>query len=329
MKLLDFSNRIFDELNPKEDWEAAIMDFLDEWNAPKDHIIAHTSGSTGQPKEILLPKSAMRLSARMTGEFFGLKKGDTALLCLPVNFIAGKMMLVRAMELELKIYLIKPSSVVDLSQSPVIDFVPMTPMQVEKSLESVSKIKTLLIGGAPLSENLKKRLLETSTKSYESYGMTETITHIALKEITKEYFQTLKGVEIESDKEGRLVIQTPYFEDKIHTNDIVEIKNNNSFKWLGRYDNVINSGGIKLFPEQIEKKIKPFLDGEFIITSVPDELLGEKLIMAVEGKEKEISESVFSKLSKFEVPKEIRFLNQFPRTESGKLKRAEIKKFLG
>lgn len=327
MKCLDFSKQIFDELNSEIPWQKNILDFLEEWNSDSDFVSNKTSGSTGIPKEIHLPKSAMKMSAQMTGEFFGLKEGMSALLCMPVNFIAGKMMIVRAMELKLKLYCVEPKSSIKIDFAEEIDFAPMTPMQVENSLEELSKIKILLIGGAPLSEPLRKSLLEIPTQSFESYGMTETITHIGLKEISEEYFTTLNGISIRKDHRDCLVIQTPYFEEEIITNDIVELKNDSEFKWLGRFDNVINSGGIKLFPEQIEKKLKPFISEEFIITSIPDNLLGEKLILIIE-KETSIFQLPSSILSKYETPKEIHFLKEFPRTESGKIQREKIKDLL-
>ncbi len=332
MKLLDFSSGKFDKLNPEIFWENEILLFINEWNSSTEFIISKTSGSTGTPKEIRLPKPAMKMSAKMTGEFFGLREGMSALLCMPVNFIAGKMMIVRAMELNLKLYIVEPKSKIKLDFADKIDFVPMTPMQVENSLEELSKIKILLIGGAPLSESLRNKLLELSVQSFESYGMTETITHIALKEISEQFFRILKGVSIQKDNRDCLVIQTPYFEEEIITNDIVELQNKSEFKWLGRFDNVINSGGIKLFPEQIEKKLKPYISEEFIITSLPDNLLGEKLILVIE---KDTSDFCYAELvevqmpssvlSKYETPKEIHFLQTFPRTESGKVKREKIR----
>jgi len=326
MKVLDFSTRQFDELNPEIPWEKRISGFLEEWDSGKEFIFSKTSGSTGVPKEIKLPKQAMKLSAQMTGKFFGLGNGGSALLCLPVNFIAGKMMIVRAAELKLKLYCIEPTSKINLDFTDKIDFAPLTPMQVENSFEELSKIKVLLIGGAPLTDSLREKLFQIQTKSFESYGMTETITHIGLKEISEEFFTILEKVKIRQDERKCLVIQTPYFEEEIVTNDIVEIKNRNQFKWLGRFDNVINSGGIKLFPEQIEKKLKPFIANEFIVTSLPDEKLGEKLILIIEDESSkfEVRSSKFEeKLSKFEIPKEIFYLKKFPRTESGKIKRAE------
>lgn len=327
MIILDFSKNSFDLLNPKIQWQKSILDFLDEWNSANNYITAHTSGSTGQPKEINLPKSAMKLSAQLTGKFFDLKKGDSALLCMPVNFIAGKMMIIRAIELELKLYCIEPKAKIDFDKFPALDFVPMTPMQVENSFNSLSKIKTLLIGGAPLSEHLKIRLTDKNINAYESYGMTETITHIGLKKISKNCFKTLDQMKIRKDERNCLAIQTPYFEDEIITNDLVEIRDKNHFKWLGRLDNVINSGGVKLIPEQIEEKLKSIISQDFIVSSLPDSLLGEKLILIIESEKIDFSipEGLLEKLKK---PKEVFFIPEFPRTESGKIKRREVVKYL-
>lgn len=336
MMLLDFSkNFSFPEMaklpvgfSQNEIWQKEVIDFIKEWFLEKEFIISKTSGSTGIPKEIKISKSAMKMSARMTGSFFGLEEGNSALLCMPVNFIAGKMMIVRAIELKLKLYCAEPKSKIDLSGFPVIDFAPMTPMQVENSFNFLDEIKILLIGGAPLSDDLRNKLLKILTESFESYGMTETITHIALKKISEENFKTLNKVKVRKDERDCLVIKTPYFEEEIITNDIVEIKNESEFKWLGRFDNVINSGGIKLFPEQIEAKLKPFIRDEFIISSLPDTVLGHKLIIVIENLPTTNYQLPTTSLNKFEIPKEIYFLEKFPRTESGKIKRNEIIKLI-
>lgn len=327
MIVLDFSTQQFDELDASIHWQNEIINFYKEWQSDAPYIIAHTSGSTGNPSPIELPKSAMKLSAKMTGEFFELTQGKSALLCMPVHFIAGKMMLVRAMELKLKLYCTAPKSIINLDEVKSIDFAPLTPMQVEKSLNSVNKIKTLLIGGAPLSDVLREKLLETNTCCYESYGMTETITHIGLKKISEQYFKVLKQIQIRKDERNCLVIQTPYFQEEIVTNDLVDIKNEKSLKWLGRFDNVINSGGIKLIPEQIEKKLKSSIENDFIISSLPDSTLGEKLILIIESKAFEL-ELPKDLLDKYEHPKEIYFIEKFPRTESNKIKRQELLKLL-
>lgn len=326
MKILDFSTGQFDSLNPEIPWEKEILEFWNEWNSPTEFIISKTSGSTGIPKEIQLPKSAMKRGAAMTGKFFGLEEGKSTLLCLPVQFIAGKMMLVRAIELKLKLYCIEPKSKIDFEEE--FYFVPMTPMQVENSLNVIPKIENLLIGGAPLSDSLRSKLEKIPVKCFESYGMTETITHIALKEISEEFFTTLDGISIRKDERDCLVIKTPYFEEEIVTNDIVELKNISQFKWLGRFDNVINSGGIKILPEQIEQKLKPFIEKAFIITSLPDKTLGQKLILIIEGNRTLNFELRTSNFGKYEIPKEVYFVKEFPRTESGKIIRDKIKDFL-
>lgn len=330
MKIFDFSLEKLPTSLSDSDWEKQIVDFINEWNSDTEEIIAKTSGSTEEPKEISLPKEAMRMSTKMTASFFNLKKGDTALLCLPVHYIAGKMMLVRAMELGLKLFITEPKTRIDLHDFPKLDFVPMTPMQVEKSFDSLNNVRTLLIGGAPLSDELRAQLLKLPIRCYESYGMTETITHIALREISEKYFRALNGVNFRTDERGCLVIQTPYFQQEIITNDVVELKNNREFNWLGRIDNVINSGGVKLFPEEIEKKIKPFVQEELIVTSISDPLLGEKLVCVIENPkfDKAHYKEMLGKagLKKIQTPKEIYFLESFPKTNSGKIIRKEIRK---
>lgn len=323
MIILDFKHQQFSALNAKIPWQKNILDFWNEWNNEKEDIIAETSGSTGKPKKISLPKAAMRKSAQMTGNFFGLTEGKTALLCLPVGFIAGKMMLVRAIELRLKLICIEPKSFIPSNEIPAIDFAPMTPMQVENSLNALEKIDTLLMGGAPLLDGLRTILLQKNTRCFESYGMTETITHIALKEISTEYFTVLEQVSIRQDNRGCLVIKTPYFKEEIVTNDLIEIHSKNQFKWLGRIDTVINSGGIKLIPEQIEEKLKPFIPQNFIISALPDPILGQKLILIIEGENASL-DLPENTLTKFEHPKAIYFVKKFPMTDSGKLKRKEI-----
>lgn len=327
MILLDFSKDFSSfemTISQNEIWQQEIISFIHEWLSEDEFIISKTSGSTGIPKQIKIPKKAMKMSAEMTGNFFGLKPGNDALLCMPVNFIAGKMMIVRAIELKLKLFCVEPKSKINLDFTDKMDFVPMTPMQVENSFEELYKINFLLIGGAPLSDDLRAKLLTLETKSFESYGMTETITHIALKSISEEFFTVLEKIKIYVDERGCLVIKTPYFEQEIVTNDMVEIKDEHKFKWLGRFDNVINSGGIKLFPEQIEAKLKPFIKEEFIILSLPDKILGQKLIIIIEGENHSKFKIQNSKLNKYEIPKEVYFLKEFPRTESGKIKRNEV-----
>ncbi|WP_413533180.1 AMP-binding protein [Empedobacter brevis] len=340
MLYLDFSQPNFDvnSIQVSNEFEQSVKDFLVEWFSDSDIMIAHTSGSTGTPKEILLTKENMRKSANMTGKYLHLEKGNSALLAMPVTYIAGKLMLVRAVEIGLKLICLQPTSHISLDDInngisqhfSTIDFVALTPMQVENSLDFVSKCKKLIIGGAPLSEKVKEELYSFENEIYETYAMTETITHIAFKQVAnKKYpnaeqvFEAFEEVKISQDERGCLVIDTPYDELQVVTNDIVEITETSKFNWIGRADNVINSGGIKLFPEQIENKLKPFITSDFYISSKADTLLGQKLVLVVEGKERSFDFSS-AELTKYQVPKEIIFLAEFPRTESGKIKRQQF-----
>ena len=294
MLILDFSQAHFEleSIQPQNEFEHSIVDFLTDWFSTSDVMIAHTSGSTGKPKEIILTKENMRKSANMTGKYLQLKTGDSALLAMPVTYIAGKLMLVRAVEIGLKLLCVQPTSSLDLnvinttlkSHFSSIDFVALTPMQVENSIEFVSVCKKLIIGGAPLSDKVKQQLFPFENEVYETYAMTETITHIAFKQVqNKKYpevinaFEAFEEVKISQDHRGCLVIDTPYDGLKVVTNDVVELLDKRRFNWIGRADNVINSGGIKLFPEQIEAILKSFIQTEFYVTSKSDERVGQKL----------------------------------------------------
>ena len=340
MLYLDFSQPNFDfnAIQVTNEFEQSVKDFLVEWFSDSDIMIAHTSGSTGTPKEIILTKENMRKSANMTGRYLHLEKGNSALLVMPVTYIAGKLMLVRAIEIGLKLICMQPTSHISLDEInrgisqdfTSIDFVALTPMQVENSIDFVSRCQKLIIGGAPLSEKVKQELFAFENEVYETYAMTETITHIAFKQVanqkypnTEQVFEAFDEVTISQDERGCLVIDTPYDGLQVITNDIVEIIDSRKFNWIGRADNVINSGGIKLFPEQIENKLKPFIHSDFYITSKADELLGQKLILVVEGEERSLDFSS-ADLTKYQVPKEIIFIPTFSRTESGKIKRQQF-----
>lgn len=340
MLYLDFSQPNFDvnAIQFTNEFEQSVKDFLVEWFSDSEVMIAHTSGSTGTPKEIILNKENMRKSANMTGKYLHLEKGNSALLVMPVTYIAGKLMLVRAVEIGLKLICMQPTSHISLDEInrgisqdfTSIDFVALTPMQVENSLDFVSKCQKLIIGGAPLSGKVKQELFAFENEVYETYAMTETITHIAFKQVSNQknpnaaqIFEAFDEVTISQDERGCLVIDTPYDGLQVITNDIVEIIDSRKFNWIGRADNVINSGGIKLFPEQIENKLKPFIHSDFYITSKVDDLLGQKLILVVEGEQRSLDFSS-ADLTKYQVPKEIIFIPTFSRTESGKIKRQQF-----
>lgn len=327
-------------------YEKVIGDFLSYWLDNKPTLEVKTSGSTGNPKTIILQKEYMVNSALATGEHFDLKPRNTALLCLPADYIAGKMMLVRAMVLGLELDCVEPSSNPLAGLSKNYDFAAMVPLQLEESLDEIEKVKTLIVGGAAISRTLEEKVQVKSTAVFETYGMTETITHVAVKRINfvqssavetsltditnmrEGHFNALLNVLFSKDDRDCLVISAPKVSDNlVITNDIVNLISETEFEWLGRYDNVINSGAIKLFSERIEAKLATFLSNRFFVSGIPDDKLGQKLILVVEGETnpekllEKIKDS--TKLEKFEIPKSIYVLSKFIETETGKIRRKE------
>ncbi len=332
--ILDFSTDKFSfNESPLEEWQQEILAFLQLWNNDLLTLTVLTSGSTGVPKEIEVLKNSMQQSALNTGLFFNLKKGDTALLCLPVNYVAGKMMLVRAIVLQLKLVCVKPSQSINSNQK--IDFAALTPMQINQSIDSIFNFKKVIIGGSKLEESTKEKLLKIKTTIFfETYGMTETVSHIAIKNISKQenYFRLLPNISMQYDERKCLVLSVPYISDKqIFTNDLVEIIDATKFKFLGRIDNVINSGGIKILPEIVEEKLKPYIPFNFVISSKQDDLLGEKLVLIIEGVENKklvnkLALVFKNELTKYQIPKDIIFIKNIPKTINGKIMRKELKK---
>ena len=346
---LDFSKNInIESLFPENEFEEKVISFLQDWFSHSETVSVQTSGSTGIPKVFEIEKKRMLNSAKMTCDFLGLKEGDTALLCLPVQYISGKMMLVRAIERKLKVIISVPSSAPEISEN--VEFCAMTPLQVQNSLDKIHFIKNLIIGGAAVSEKLKSQISrelstinhQPSTNIYETYGMSETLSHIALKQISpvqENYFTILNDVEISVDERNCLKIFAPKLNPEIlQTNDIVELMHFDSaqgdkkqFKFLGRFDNVINSGGVKIFAEELENLVKKHIDKDLVFLGKPDETLGEKLVLVVEGEKDENLKSEILNLkfeNKFHIPKEVLFLEKFPRAENGKVLRKEILKLI-
>lgn len=313
-----------------ETFERTIGDFLLDWAAPQPYVEVYTSGSTGKPKKIPLQKQAMVNSALATGAFFALQPTNTALLCLPCSGIAGKMMLVRALMLGLHLDYVTPSSSPLQYTQKHYDFVAMVPLQVQNTLAQLVQIKTLLVGGAPVGNTLQTALQRVPTQVFETYGMTETLTHIAVRKLGKhatEYFETLPHVNVTVDDRGCLVIHAPQLvKDNIVTNDVVAQLGDTRFKWLGRYDSIINSGGIKLLPEQIEEKLSPLIHARFFVASLPDKVLGQQLVLLVENEEVSSTQllqniKALNTISKYEVPKHIFLLKAFVETNTGKIHR--------
>lgn len=325
-----------------EPYEGQAGNFLLDWLNDKEYIEVKTSGSTGPPKRISIKKQHMVNSARATGKYFDLGPRTTALHCLPVNFIAGKMMLVRAMLLGWKLDLELPKANPLDRIFKIYDFCAMTPFQLDNSLSRLHLIKKLIVGGGAVSSNLRNLVQGIGTEVYETYGMTETVSHIAARRVNSKEnkgeeplpFTTLPNVKIDVDERNCLVIEAPKLtEDTLVTNDVVELISDNSFIWKGRIDNLINSGGVKLHPEEIEAKLAPIIAHRFFITSLPDPALGEKLVLMVESQFSEVALNNLEreikacrKLGKFEIPKKIYFVEKFEETPNGKIHRANTLK---
>ena len=319
-----------------DNFEQDIGVFLSDWLDAKSYILAKTSGSTGEPKVVKLNKQAMVHSAIATGDALNLIPGDTALHCLPIHYIAGKMMLVRAIILGLELDLVAPVSQVNFKKT--YQFCAMVPLQVDKSLNNLNSIATLLVGGAPIPSTLKKQLFDKQTSIVETYGMTETITHVALKSVPtqslevfnnhSDCFKAIFNVTFSKDDRNCLIINAPYISKQpIVTNDVVDLKSETTFQLKGRIDHVINSGGIKIFPETVEAILSNFISIPFFITGLPHKSLGEQVVLVLEGvKETPISNDVFKSLTKYQKPKQCIYTPTFIRTKSGKINRKETLK---
>ena len=321
-------------------WEASLWNFIKNWLDENDYVEVKTSGSTGTPKIIQLEKKRMIASAKATGDFFDLKPNDKALLCLPCDYIAGKMMVVRAMVLGLNLYSVEPTgNPLESVENEGFQFGAMIPLQVLNSLKNhrnrFENIEKMIIGGGVVDSSLLNKLQTVKNQCFATYGMTETITHVAIKTLNGEQksnvYQALKNVQFSKDKRDCLIIDAPYLsENQIITNDIIKLYSKSSFEWLGRFDNVINTGGIKVNPEQIEQKIEAFIQDDFFIASENDEKLGSKVILVIENEGKIdtdlLKQQFKTVLSKFEMPKEIYVLPQFKRTETGKIQRKQTLK---
>jgi len=323
------------------DWEHAFWAFLSEWLDERTDIAIRTSGSTGTPKTLRIRKDLFLNSAAMTLDFLKVRPGEKALLCLSADYIAGKMMIVRAMCGNLKLSVIAPQVEAILSHDDAVDFSAMVPLQVRTILNRpdgrtrIGRIGKLLIGGAPISPDIEEQLAGLDNQIYATYGMTETVSHIALRRLSgperSPYYQVFPGVRIAVDENSCLVIRAPALADcPVHTTDIVRMVSQTEFEVIGRYDHVINSGGIKHSPEIIEQKLAGVLSDRFIISSMPDRKLGEKLILIVESTDpkkydwERLKTVLQGRLLPYECPKRAFFLEKFPAAGNDKLSRREI-----
>lgn len=328
-------------------FEAELFSFVREWRSGAGHFEFQTSGSTGEPAKVTFTRQQLVASARRSVEAFDLHSGATALVCLNPRYVAGRMMLVRAFVNDMKIIAVEPSSNPLADVNAAVDFLALVPLQLQTMIESglvarLRQVRTIIIGGASMSRALRKRILaELSGNVYQTYGMTETLTHVALDRIDDEEakFTALPGVRITLDERGCLVIQSGLTEGTVVTNDIAELLSDGVFRLLGRYDNVINSGGVKLIPEVIEKKAEAAfarlnMQNNFFIAGMPHDRLGAQVTIFVEGvasaDEKIRLENELRKtLDMYEIPRKLHFLPAFVYTENGKINRIQSVRRLG
>lgn len=310
-----------------------VDEFISEWNNDAEYVIAHTSGSTGAPKKIKLLKADMRASAAITNHFFNINSESTMMLCLSPDYIAGKMMIVRALLSGATLLLEKPTNkpLTEYNGRP-IDLLAVVPSQAQWLAEHpdiLPHVRQMIVGGGEMSTSLETKLAKASTITYATYGMTETCSHIALKRITghhDEPFVAIRPTTLSTDERGCLVINAPQFcISKIVTNDIVELLSPTTFRWKGRFDNVINTGGVKVCPEEIERKIKPLIEDRYYISSKRSEKWGQMVVLVIETENPnnydfgELKGQLQSVLTNFQMPKEIIFLQRFKETSSGKV----------
>ena len=316
-----------------------LTEFLAEWHNDNDRILVHTSGSTGKPKPMMVEKKRMLNSARITCDFLGLKPGDTALLCMSLDYIAGKMMVVRSLQRGLQLTCVNPSSHPLADETlPSFTSAAMVPMQVYNTLkvpeecERLMHIRHLIIGGGAISNELAQMIKPLPNAVWSTYGMTETLSHIALRRLNGPdaslWYTPFDGVEVSLNAEGCLVIDAPQVcAEPLATNDIAELSTDartgkTRFRIKGRKDNVICSGGIKIQIEEVEEALRPYLSDPFMIVKKQDAMLGEMAVLLTEGKNLTlVEEKCRNTLPPYWVPRMFLHIDHLPLTETGKPKR--------
>lgn len=331
-------------LSGSESYRREAEAFLKEWRGDGGFITAHTSGSTGKPKAILLPKKDMRVSARATNRRFGIDNHSRMFCPLSASYIAGKMMIVRALEADCEIAFCAPSNDFWDTEETIryfaqgdVALLPIVPSQaialLKKRMHSTHlPVRNIIIGGAPLPIETEEKLLASLpgvTEAFATYGMTETCSHVALRKLGTGHFSAMPGITFSTDDRGCLEITAPeYSFGRLQTNDIVTLRGDDSFIWRGRFDNVINSGGIKIFPEEVERKLEGLLPSRFYIKGAPDPKWGETVALVIEEThdireipDKQLLALCDSVLTGAERPKQVIRIATLPITSNGKTKR--------
>ena len=350
----EIANYSFRNSIPLNGYESKTLEFCRSWLNGIQEFPIQTSGSTGTPKTIILTRDQLEASARRTINLLNLQKGDTTLICLNTEYIAGMMMLARGFMAELKMIIVEPiaNPLSLVSRDEEITFASFVPMQLQtilqempEALPQLNNMKGILVGGAPVSPALQRELQRVQAPVYHTYGMTETASHIALRRLNgpeaAEYYQVLDGINVGLDNRGCLTIKGDVTNnERLVTNDIIELLTRDRFRWIGRVDNVINSGGVKVQIEKVELAIaEAFADTtdspRFFIAPQPDELLGEKVVLILEGtplpkdEEANLMDNLRNTLRKFELPKDIYYSPAFSETATGKLSRQRTLQKLG
>lgn len=310
---------------------ATVSDFYDEWRSPSPYITAHTSGSTGTPKEIRLLKDDMRASARATNLRFGIDSRSVLGLPLSVDYIAGKMMCVRAIEAGCRLLELPVSN--NISLECVVDLLAIVPSQVDSLIAQPSMssmIRNVIVGGAPLSGERINALVSAGYRAYSTYGMTETCSHVALAAVHKgtPVYHAMPGITFSTDDRGCLIIHAPGFSfGRLVTNDLVSLIDATSFTWRGRYDNVINSGGIKIAAEELERQLTELTGRDLYVVAAPDDKWGQVPALVFLGDESEIGPVkalIERSVDHKRCPKIIKAVAVLPLTANGKILRRPV-----
>lgn len=317
-----------------------VANFIEEYLSDSDSVVAHTSGSTGEPKEIHLKKNDIKTSAKITNKFFNLDKNSLYYLCLSPDYIAGKMMIVRAIEAGGELIETNPSNepLSTYTGDKRVSLVAVVPSQLGYLInhpEKLDNIDTLIIGGGKLSECIEYWLADKGVNAYKTYGMTETCSHVALSRVSRENlpYTAIGDITFSIDERNCLVINAPHLStQRFVTNDVIELVDERNFYWKGRFDNVINTGGLKVYPEEVEKEIAKLLPkAKFYVTSIPSEKWGEEVVLVLEysgiddgeRKEGEVRQDFVEKLKKvlpsYAIPKKYIAVKHFSMTKSGKI----------
>lgn len=318
-----------------------LEEFTSDFLSPSPFLEVKTSGSTGTPKQLLVEKSRMRASARMTCNFLNLSEGDSALLCMPLDYIAGKMMVVRAIERNLRLISMEPtghpfkdiSTRVQQEGIEALAFAAIVPLQLHNTLlvpeekDALMQIRHVIVGGGAISDEMEKQLRTFPNAIWSTYGMTETLSHVAMRRLSgedaTEWYTPMPGVNLSQDKDGCLIIDAPTLNpETLHTNDIVQLHENGTFRILGRRDNVICSGGVKLQIEEMERELAQYLSFPFVVTKAKDEKFGEIAVLLTEGSTTQAEAEIPELSNKYFRPKKILHIDKLPQTETGKPARA-------